>query len=290
MAGALGITLAVAIASAGPAVATAGRASAAVSLRPQSGTTTPIGPTTGLHYAPNGNFSSSGDYLPGATGFNLADVSSVGQVGELPSGDRALVFLGLCEGADATFTRTVEPFVGDPTVYGFYLMDEPDPTGRYSPLCTAAHLKAEADWIHANDPGAVTFIVLMNLGTPKVPNYMDTYNSANTDIDYFGLDPYPCTKALKGCVDSVIGAAVSAAEAAGITPGQIVPVYQAFGGGGYAQWTLPTATQERALLATWAMLAPTPVFDVAYSWGVQDSDRALVDAKALRAVFLAHNG
>ena len=263
-------------------------AGAATSAR--STATAPVGPSTGLHYAPNGNFGSSGSYLPAAAGFDLADVSSIGQVDELPSADRALVYLGLCGGANATFTRVARPFVADPKVYGFYLMDEPDPTGRYGPLCTPAHLKAEADWVHTNDPGTVTFIVLMNLGTPKVPDYMKSYNSADTDVDYFGLDPYPCTKALDGCVDSVIGAAVTAAEAAGITPAQMIPVYQAFGGGGYAQWTLPTAAQERALLATWATLTPTPAFDVAYSWGVQDGDRALVNTAALRQVFLALNG
>src|SRR6266446_3530403 len=31
------------------------------------------GPGTGLHYAPNGNFDSSGNYAPGTAGFNLAD-------------------------------------------------------------------------------------------------------------------------------------------------------------------------------------------------------------------------
>jgi hypothetical protein len=130
----------------------------------------------------------------------------------------------------------------------------------------------------------------MNLGTPRAPDYLKTYNSTNTDIDYFGLDPYPCTKALGGCVDPVIGAAVTAAEAAGVTVDQMVPVYQAFGGGGYAQWILPTAAQERSLLATWATLTPSPAFDVAYSWGVQDSDHALADTAALRQVFLALNG
>src|SRR5213593_4073296 len=44
-----------------------------------SATTTTLagggGQVTGLHYAPNHNFDSSGNYMPGQAGFNLADVS-----------------------------------------------------------------------------------------------------------------------------------------------------------------------------------------------------------------------
>jgi hypothetical protein len=70
-------------------------------------------------------------------------------------------------------------------------MDEPDPTGRYSTLCPAANLKAEADWIHANDPGVKTFIIMMNLSSSKTPSFANSYNPANTDIDLFGLDRTP---------------------------------------------------------------------------------------------------
>ena len=79
------------------------------------------------------------------------------------------MYLGLCDGADTNFIDLVQQFIGNPDVYGFYLVDEPDPTGEYSPQCPATDLKAESDWIHANDPGTVTFIVLMNLGTPTQP-------------------------------------------------------------------------------------------------------------------------
>lgn len=251
-------------------------------------------PLTGLHYAPNANFGKgrhAATYEPGKDGFDLADVGTPEQLGSLPAGVQGLVYLGLCKGADSSFVATVEPFLGSPKLYGFYLMDEPDPTGRYAPRCLASDLKAEADWIHANAPGARTFIVLMNLGTPTSPEYMDTYNSANTDIELFGLDPYPCMKELKGCDYAVIGAAVAAAEAAGIETGQIVPVYQAFGAthGSYKPWTLPTAAQEEQILAAWGPLVPDPAFDFAYSWGRQSADRALEDSPDLRAVFAAHN-
>jgi hypothetical protein len=246
-------------------------------------------PKTSWHYAPNGNFGSNGSYLPGADGFNLADVSSVGTLNSLPAGVKGLVWVGQCNGADSAFIATVRPFIGNQKLFGFYLMDEPDPTGQYASLCSAANLKAESDWIHANVSGAYTFIVMMNFGSPTNPSYMNTYNSANTNIDLFGLDPYPCRPQFSGCNYGVITAAVKAAEAWGIRASQIVPVYQAFGGGGYTSWTLPTAAEETQLLSTWASLVPSPVFDYAYSWGVQDGDQALSTSSALQAVFAQKN-
>src|ERR1039458_6680331 len=94
-----------------------------------------------------------------------------------------------------------QPFIGNPKLFGFYLMDEPDPTGQYAPLCTAANLMAEYDWIHAHLPGAKTFIVMMNLGTPTSPTYANTYNPSNTHIDLFGLDPYPVRPQFTGGVN-----------------------------------------------------------------------------------------
>ena len=249
-----------------------------------------IGPVTNLHYAPNANFDSNGNYLPGADGFNLADISDVGTLNSLPTDVVGLAWVGLCNGVDSTFTATIQPFIGNPKLFGFYLMDEPDPTGQYAPLCTAANLMAESDWIHAHLPGAKTFIVMMNLGTPTSPTYANTYNPANTHIDLFGPDPYPVRPQFTGGVNyNVIGAAVSAAEAAGIPASSIVPVYQAFGGGGFTSYTLPTAAQEQQILSTWASVVPTPAFDYAYSWGVQDGDQALSTTPDLQPIFLQHN-
>jgi hypothetical protein len=248
-----------------------------------------VGPTTSRHYTSGANFNADGSYGPGSVGFNLADVSSVAQLNSLPAGVLGLVYLGLCNGADATFTSTVQPFVGNAKLFGFYLMDEPDSTGKYSALCTAANLKAEADYIHANIPGAKTFIVMMNMGSDTAPTYLNTFNSANTDIDLFGLDPYPCQTQFNGCNFSVIGAGVSAAEVAGIGLNQIIPVYQAFGGGGYAAWVLPTPAEALQGLASWASLVPNPAFDYAYAWGAQQSDTSLQGSTTLQALFSAHN-
>jgi hypothetical protein len=87
----------------------------------------------------------------------------------------------------------------------------------------------------------------------------------------------------------VIDAAVKEALKVGWSLHQIVPVYQAFGGGGYSSWTLPTASQEQPILGEWAKVKPTPAFDYAYSWGQQDRDSALFNSPALRSVFAQHN-
>ena len=230
---------------------------------------------TKLHYAPNSNVV-NGVYAPGADGFNLADISSAAEAETLQAGVLGLVWLGDTSGVTPSFMSTVNAAVGDPKVYGFFLADEPGPD------VSAANLKAEADYIHSVDPRAITFITLYNNGTPTNPSY--SFNSANTDIDLFGLDPYPVRPWFTNGVDySVIGDAVNAAEAEGIPQSALVPVYQAFGGGQYTSYTLPTPAQEQTILSTWGQYLPKPAFDMAYSWGIQDGDTALVDDPSLQA-------
>ncbi len=202
-------------------------------------------PQTKLHYASGANISGNGTFAAGADGFNLADVSSVGEADALPMGVQGLAYLGLTNGADANFKAAVAPFINDPKVYGFYLADEPIP-GQVS----AANLKAESDYIHSVDPSAKTFIVEYNSGSETNPSF--AFTPANTGIDLYGLDPYPIQSQFSaGANLSTIADAVNTAEADGISQSQIVPVYQAFGGGGYASYTLPTPSQEQQILAAW---------------------------------------
>jgi serralysin len=78
------------------------------------------------------------------------------------------------------------------------------------------------------DPGVKTSIVMENNGSPTSVSY--SYNPANTDIDLFGLDPYPIQPEFTGGANyAVIGDAITAAEAEGISQSHIVPVYQEFG-------------------------------------------------------------
>jgi hypothetical protein len=252
------------------------------------------GPQTALHYALNGNFGSAKNYLPGRIGFNLADVSSVAQLHSLPEGVRGLVWVGQCNGVDRTFLNTIRPYIGNAKLFGFYLMDDPDPTGWYRTRCRAENLTAESDWIHANVPGAKTFIILMTMSPSMAPSFTGTYNPANSHVDLFGIDPYPCRTELKGCDYEMIDRYVAAAESWGVPRDRMVPVYQTFGGGnwmddGGGRYTLPTSSQLQQILTHWEALLPTPAFDVAYSWGSQNGHVALESSPELQAVFLRHN-
>jgi hypothetical protein len=247
-----------------------------------------------LHYAANGNFDSKNNYLPRSAGFDLADVSSVSQLNALPADVKGLVWVGQCTGVDTKFLETVRPYVGNPRVFGFYLMDEPDPTAQGSGRCSAENLKAESDWIHDNVRGALTFIVLLKMSSSQTPSFANTYNPTNSHIDLFGVDPYPCRTELKGCDIDMINRFVTAAESSGIPRSRIVPVFQAFGGGDWVddaggRWTLPTVSEEEQILDRWRTLVASPIFDYAYSWGKQNADLPLGDASDLQKVLARHN-
>ncbi|MBN9551633.1 MAG: calcium-binding protein, partial [Alphaproteobacteria bacterium] len=175
-----------------------------------------------------------------------------------------------------------------------FLVDEPDPTGKWGTYATAANLRAESDWIHTNLPGAKTFITMMNMGSSANPDFSNTYNPANTHIDYYGLDPYPVRTGTSTVDYNMIDRTVAAAVASGIPLSQIVPVYQTFGGGNFTtdtggKYVLPTVAQEQTMLDHWAKLVPSPAFDYAYAWGSQQGDTALGTSSELQALFLQHN-
>jgi hypothetical protein len=252
-----------------------------------------------LHYAPNGNFGANGEYRPSEAGFNLADISSAGQLASLPPAVKGLVWVGACNGADETFITMVRPFVNNPKVFGFYLMDDPDPrqslfAPRASSVCSAEHLRAESDWIHANVAGAKVFIVLMNMGSSKLPSFENTYNPFNSHVDLFGISPYPCRTELPICDYAMINHYVSAALSAGIPQESIVPIYQTFGGGdwvddGGGHYRMPTVSEEREILRHWAKVIRMPTFDYAYSWASQKQDMSLAISNELRALFTNYN-
>lgn len=255
--------------------------------------------TSGLHYAPNGNFDHAGNFLPARYGFNVADIHEARRLKELPDGVRALVWIGQCDGVSKKFLAAVSPFLGDRKVFGFYLMDDPDPRprlsgGRLSAPCRAESLKEESDWLHEHMPGTQTVIVLMNLGTGRDPSYANGYDAANSHVDLFGLAAYPCRTDWKGCDYDVINRYMAAGESAGVPRRQIIPIYQAFGGGRWktdegGSYILPTPEQETEILDRWRTLIPAPVLDMAYSWGSQRGDAALQNAPSLQEVFSNHN-
>jgi hypothetical protein len=251
-----------------------------------------------LHYAANGNFGPHGEFLPGRLGFNVADVSNVDQVNRLPPGVKGLVWTNQCNGVDDKFLRAVEPFVGNPKLFGFFLMDDPDPRsaligGKLVPRCRAANLRAESDWIHAHIPHARTLIVLMNMSSAKTPSFRGSYNPANSHVDLFGLAAYPCKTDVRGCDYAVISRYVTAAEAWGVPRSRIVPIFQTFGGGEWrtdagGQYILPTVSQLRRILIRWRAVVAAPELDMVYSWGTQRADIGLDGAPDLQDVFWRH--
>ena len=238
-------------------------------------------PATKLHFAPNanladGSYDAAGD--PGSIGFNLADVSSGAAADSLPGGVQGLIWLG--DDSTAQAESIVTATANDPKVFGYTVADEP--TDSQLPT-----VKTIDDYIAQHAPGKVSEVTALNYGTPLQPDYHIT--PQNSDAGLIGLDPYPVRPELPNGFDlAVIRDAVQAAEKAGWQHSQIVPIYQAFGQGGTVPadgYDLPTAAQEQQILQTWATVTPNPVFDFAYSWGIQDGDNALVSTPSLQAVF-----
>lgn len=251
-------------------------------------------PMATRHYAPNRNFDAAGQFAPGEFGFNMSDVMNRRELVRLPDGVLGLVWVGQCDGADEKFIATLTPFLHHPKVFGFYLMDDPDPRWWRGHHCSAEHLKDEADWIRTHAPNTKTFIMLMNMGSSRVPTFAGSYNPGNTHVDLFGLAPYPCRTEAGKCDYKMIDRFVEAAVAAGIPVDRIVPAFQTFGGGTWTddeggQYAVPTAHDETEILARWATLIEKPVFDYAYSWGSQRSDTALENSAVLRSILADHN-
>lgn len=251
-----------------------------------------------LHEASNANFDAAQHFEPAALGFDLAEVANQAELDALPSGAEALVWVGRCDGVTPDFVQAVQPYLHSPKVFGYYLMDEPDPNGRWKPTCPASHLADESDYLHRHSPGRRTYFLMMDLGMAADPSYVnrgDFYSPANTHIDLVGIDPYPCRAELHGCDLNQIGTFLHAAESVGWPVSSVVPVYQAFGGGGWRDdrgfpWLLPTPDQAAQMLAVWRQFVPDPVFDQVYSWGPQKNDTTLANAPAgLREVFAEHN-
>lgn len=242
-------------------------------------------PTTKLHYAANGNFSSNGTFLPAQDGYNLADVSDPSTLASLPAGVKGVYYLGDTSGNTAAFEAQVNAVASSPNLYAFYLADEPDGN-----TVSAANLKAESDYIHGINHNLITFITEYNQGGNLNPSY--DFNPANTDINQFGIEGYAFRDAGDGGANlNNITAAVNAAVSAGIPKADIIPVYQAFGAtsGAYSSWTVPTTAQVQQELAQWGSLVPNPAWDYAYSFGAQEGDNAISNTPSLAAAFGAYN-
>jgi hypothetical protein len=225
--------------------------------------------------------------LDGATrphrlGYDIFDTgASRAQIRALPRGVKALVWLGQkCPtAADDSFRATVRRLATNRRVFGYYLADEPhlaDCPGGPAALATrTAYIRS------ASGGRQHTFIVLEHAD-------YQAFRPAVTGATLVGVDSYPCS--VEGCRYRKITEKVRMARAAGIPLRRIVPVYQAFGqertGSSSPYYRMPTARQERRILATWAAAVPHPVMDYTYGWGHQSSvNPSLVDSRALQRVF-----
>jgi hypothetical protein len=288
--------------------------SASPSATPSSATPSPtapriVGPPHNdgtLHFIAN-----VGDQIAAvqSLGFNLVDTGSDPEtVGALPSGMRALVWLGSLDNQDcsnpgytfAAFTKAVDRLVGNPKVFGYFLADEPHPSECPT---AAADIRERADYIHAHDPTHRSFIVVLDGSNQCGGTYGCEYAAlgpAKTHVDLVGLDPYPCntSNAGTGCDYQHIDATVQRAEQHGIPARDIVPVFQVFGQAcaGSNYYRLPKAAELTTMLAHWTARVPHAVFDYAYTWARQGSAcPSLADADGsgsypdLQAVVRAHN-
>ncbi|HSW79504.1 MAG TPA: hypothetical protein VLG47_01885 [Candidatus Saccharimonadales bacterium] len=273
-----------------------------------------------LHYTANVG---SGQAAAVSLGYNLLDITgsttnpngTKSIVDALPNGVRGLVWVGNLGNAplnascpapgftNVQFQSLVDTLNGDSKVYGYFLADEPHPS-----VCpnAASDIKARADYIHAHAPAQKSFIVVLD-GSNACPNGLGCeYNAlqpSKTDVDLFGIDPYPChyngTTAVP-CDNTKITGSVQTAEANGIPAAQIVPVFQTFGqegrsDSGTVYYRTPTVSELTSMISTWNNLIAHPAFDYAYTYGVQCSanscpaPQAISNHPELQTVVQAHN-
>lgn len=225
-----------------------------------------------LHYSNNTGYAAA----PASVGFNIWDVGPYpGDVNALPAGHRALIWIGgdisTCSSGhtDAQFNALVDSFAGNAKVFGWYLWDEPDLVACPN---LVSLISKRANYIRTRTGGAQKSFVVSGGGDGE--SAPAALAPASSGLDLIGLDPYPC-RIGETCEYSLIDRAVRDTVANGIPLSAIVPVYQAFGQtcssipSDHRKWRMPTATETRQIFARWDSLVPNPVFDVAYSWGVQ---------------------
>lgn len=269
-----------ALLAATPAAAAVARPTPAMT---PTATTSATAPVTANHFITNLHGAVAAPKRIGYTVFDSG--SSSAQVAALPSGVRAMVWLGQkCPTkADAAFRSTVTRLATSRKVFAYYLSDEPhiaDCPGGPAALASRANFVRQATGGRQK-----SFVVLSKVADFK------PFRPGVTHVSMIGLDPYPCSTANPTCDVDKIDQRVAAATAAGIPLGRVVPTYQAFGQGATSShyYNLPTVTQMRAMVARWAKVVPTPPMDYTYGWGHQSSaNPTLVDSPGLQSLFTSY--
>ncbi len=225
-----------------------------------------------LHYTVNHR-----DAFPAAAaiGFNLADVSSVAALDDLPEGAKGVLWMGNGYNQTCSWQKTDEETAATaraardhPGFSGIYFIsDIPHPS-----LCPDGpdRIAERTALIHRNDPAGRTFIAVSG-GHYYQEEFAQLANSA----DLIGVVVYPCNVKEPDCLVEKITERVQRAFDAGIPVERLVPVFQAFGQDcttGETKWyRLPTEDELEAVFAIWDELLPpqTRPFDMTYSWGEQ---------------------
>ena len=211
------------------------------------------------------------------TGFNLADVGSVGGLDQLPEGMRGVLWIGNgynqeCSWrlSDDEVREIVTQAREHPKFSGIYFIsDEPHPA-----VCADApeQLAMRSALVRSLDPNGRTFAIVQNGSKGE-----GEFEMMRDSVDLVGVNPYPCNfkNAESGCDLEALKRRIDTALGAGIEVERIVPVFQTFGQECAAvempHYRMPTVDEARAMLKLWDELVPRDgrPFDVAYSWGKQ---------------------
>jgi hypothetical protein len=231
-------------------------------------------------------------------GYDVFDVGpDESEINSLPEGGQAMVWVGefTCEEGFGTsfeeFTSLVDQLGDNPRVYGWYLIDEPDPESCPE---VVDGIRERADYIDQHAPDQLSYIAITDY--EMAPLHPDS-----SHVDLFGLDPYPCEIAdPDACNLAWMDEMMSMTVDAGFPREAIVPVIQVFGQDCATElnkWRLPSEAELQAILDRWETLVPDAPLEVSYSWGQQEewACPALVDADGtgdlpdLQSVMQAHN-
>ena len=180
-------------------------------------------------------------------GYNLVDLGPYRAVIDaLPSGERALVWIGdysladcAFEMSDASVRRALVGLAGDPKVVGYYLADEADDAlPAYGGHCpnVAAQITQRSHLVHQLAPGTFTYEVVTEPGN---------FAAFAHATDVMGVDPYPCLHG-HACNWAEIPKYIAALNAAHVP--RYWALLQAFG---YGKWRAPTAAELARMIGQW---------------------------------------
>jgi hypothetical protein len=195
-----------------------------------------------------------------SAGWNLIDVDSKTEADRLPSGARALLWLGdydnsTCawELSEAELRAELASMAGDPKVAGYFFSDEPDP--KACPAAPAQH-RSRSELIHRLNRAKFTVMVVDSNSGRASLDQIPTWRGA---ADYVGLNPYPCYHG-KPCDYAWIRQIISVANRAGLRYWGVV---QAFAD---SEWRWPTASEEARMLSIWKTSRQSGYMTFAWSW------------------------